>query len=86
MRFIVLPLILMASLVAGAAHAATAYGPFAFDRATRTLFVNGDAYYLPEGMGTSRLRGAKRVEVTWQQQGDRRVVTRYSAERDDNER
>lgn len=60
-----------------------AHGPFAYDRSTRTLFVRGESYFVPEQVNTVELWGADEVALNWTQQGDRRVVESYSAERSD---
>jgi hypothetical protein len=57
------------------------YGVFSYDVSTRTLWMRGDEpYYVPESVNTIGLRCASTITVTWEQQGDRRVVERYSVE------
>ena len=84
MRTTVLSAVLLTSLTAIPAAALEDSGAPAFDRSTRTLFVDGQPYHLPQSLGTIRLAGADYVFVTWEQQGDRRVVQRYSAEYEDD--
>lgn len=53
----------------------------AYDSRTRTLWVNGrEDFYLPPSVGAARLANADRINVTWEQQGDRRVVRNYTVE------
>lgn len=57
------------------------YGLFAYDRSTRTLWMRGDEpYYVPEWVSTLNLYYATTITVTWEQEGDRRVVQRYSVD------
>lgn len=53
----------------------------AYDSRTRTLWVSGrEEFYLPPSVGAARLANADRVIVTWEQEGDRRVVRNYTVE------
>lgn len=57
------------------------YGSFAYDQSTRTLWMRGDeAYHVPQSVNTTRLYCASTITATWEQQGDRRVVQRFSVE------
>lgn len=58
--------------------------PFTYDRSTRTLFVEGYAYYIPQSVNTIRLWDADKVALTWSRQGGRRVVETISVQREDD--
>lgn len=78
MRAALLGALLLASCAALPPQPNQAYGPPSYDRSTRTLYIQGQAYDVPESINTFDLRRASMVLVDWEQQGDRRVVQRYS--------
>ena len=83
MRLVLLSVFLAATLAACANMPPPPnqeYGPPSFDRSTRTLYLNGEAYYVPPSVNTVRLEYATMITATWEQQGDRRVLTRYSVD------
>jgi hypothetical protein len=73
----------LAATVPAVAYEAT--GIPAFDRSTRTLFVDGQEFHLPADQGTARLAGADSVTVNWEDQGGMRVVRWYTADREDDD-
>lgn len=83
--------ILTAALVttlAGAALPAIAYeshGIPAFDRSSRTIYVDGEEFYLPAAKGTMKLADADYITLEWEQVGNQRVVQTYSTEREDDD-
>jgi hypothetical protein len=75
----------LVSIAAGAVPAIAALdtGVPAYDRSTRTLYVNNAEYYLPTSLSTVKFWDADKVTVNWELQGDRRVIKGFSVERED---
>lgn len=73
------PAVLLALVLAGCGlppNAPSAYGVAAYDTRTGDFWVNGKPYYIPPGVSTNAVRSGDQVNVLYEQQGDRRVVTR----------
>ena len=84
MRLVPLPLALTAAIAACSSLPPPPNqdrGAVAYDRSTRTLWLNGrETYHVPPSVNTVGLRLARTAVVTWEQRGDRREVVRYSVE------
>ncbi len=54
------------------------FGPVYWNDESRQLTLGGERYFVPDSVPTPGLRSGDEVDLYWEPQGDRKVVTRLT--------